>query len=218
VSSAVPTPVVAVVEYSYERDGQIVLPAGARVLGRLTQVNASGYVGMQFSRVDLPDGTTQKIDGTAMSLDFGPLKGIVSGKKTGTKFLVRSLTGMGTIASYVIGPQGSTSGDLISPDTLLRERLADNVATAGQEELNRLAFHQNIVVTLPGNARFYIVIQKQSAEPTGRASGTRSTTAGFGGGVPTLDELRQLMQLRSEINEIYSQASPPVASQPQPQQ
>jgi len=218
VSSAVPTPVVAVVEYSYERDGQIVLPAGARVLGRLTQVNASGYVGMQFSRVDLPDGTTQKIDGTAMSLDFGPLKGIVSGKKTGTKFLVRSLTGMGTIASYVIGPQGSTSGDLISPDTLLRERLADNVATAGQEELNRLAFHQNIVVTLPGNARFYIVIQKQSAEPTGRASGTRSTTAGFGGGVPTLDELRQLLQLRSEINEIYSQASPPVASQPQPQQ
>ena len=95
VSSAVAAPVVAVVEYNYERNGQIVLAAGSKVLGRLTQVNPSGYVGIQFSRVEMPDGTTEKIDASAMSLNFGPLKGDVSGKKTGTKFLVRSLTGTG---------------------------------------------------------------------------------------------------------------------------
>jgi hypothetical protein len=36
--------------------------------------------------------------------------------------------------------------------------------------------------------------------------------------VPTLEELRQLMQLRSEINELYTQASSQAAIQPQPQQ
>jgi len=218
VSSAVAAPVVAVVEYNYERNGQIVLAAGSKVLGRLTQVNPSGYVGIQFSRVEMPDGTAEKIDASAMSLNFGPLKGDVSGKKTGTKFLVRSLTGLGTIASYVVGPQGSASSGLISPNTLMRERLADNVATAGQEELNGLAFNQNLVVTLPGNTRFYIVVQKPSSDHGGTTSGTRSTgitTAGFTGGVSTLEELRQLMQLRSEINELYTQASSQAAIQPQ---
>ena len=221
VSSAVAAPVVAVVEYNYERNGQIVLAAGSKVFGRLTQVNPSGYVGIQFNRVEMPDGTLEKIDASAMSLNFGPLKGDVSGKKTGTKFLVRSLTGMGTIASYLVGPQGSASTGMISPNTLMRERLADNVATAGQEELNGLAFNQNLVVTLPGNTRFYVVIQKPSSEHAGATSGTRSTgtsTAGFTGGVPSLDELRQLMQLRSEINELYTQASSQAAIQPQPQQ
>jgi type IV secretory pathway VirB10-like protein len=221
VSSAVAAPVVAVIEYNYERNGQIVLAAGSKVFGRLTQVNPSGYVGMQFSQVETPDGTTEKIDASAMSLNFGPLKGDVSGKKTGTKFLVRTLTGMGTIASYLVGPQGSASSGLISPNTLMRERLADNVATAGQEELNGLAFNQNLVVTLPGNTRFYIVVQKPSLDHMGTTSGTRSTgtsTASVTGGVPTLEELRQLMQLRSEINELYTQASSQAAIQPQPPQ
>ena len=60
VSSAVAAPVVAVVEYNYERNGQIVLAAGSKVIGRLTQVNPSGYVGMQFSQVEMPDGTTKR--------------------------------------------------------------------------------------------------------------------------------------------------------------
>jgi len=221
VSSAVATPVVAVVEYNYERNGQIVLAAGAKVFGRLAQVNPSGYVGIQFRRVEMPDGTAEKLDASAMSLDFGPLKGNVSGKKTGTKFLVRSLTGMGTVASYLVGPQGSTSSGLISANTLMRERLADNVATAGQEELNGLAFNQNIVVTVPGNTRFYIVVQKPSSEHMGGTSGTRSTptsTASITGGVPTLEDLRQLMQLKSEINELYAQTNSQAAAQPQPQQ
>jgi len=128
---------------------------------------------------------------------------------------------MGTIASYVVGPQGSSSSELISPNTLMRERLADNVATAGQEELNGLAFNQNIVVTVPGNTRFYIVVQKPSSDRTTTTPSLRSTgfpSAGFNGGVPTLDELRQLMQLRGEINELYMRANAQSSDQPQPQQ
>jgi hypothetical protein len=78
------------------------------------------------------------------------------------------------------------------------------------------------VVTLPGNTRFYIVVQKPPSDHVGATSGTRSTvtsTAGFSGGMPNLEELRQLMQLRSEINELYTQASSQAAIQtPPPQQ
>ena len=218
VSSAVAAPVVAVVEYNYERDGQIVLPAGAKVFGRLAQVHSSGYVGIQFDRVETTDGAPQKIEASAMDLNFGPLKGYVSGKKTGTKFLVRSLTGLGTIASYLVGPQGTSSAGLISTNTLMRERLADNVATAGQEELNGLAFNQNLVVTVPGNTRFYIVVQKPTSDHAASNSGARNASSGnpaLNGGVPTLEELRQLIQLKREINELYAQGTSQSTSQSQ---
>ena len=55
----------------------------------------------------------------------------------------------------------------------------------------------------------------------GTTSGTRnaSTNAGgFSGGVPTLEELRQLIQLRREINDLYAQGNSQPAAQTQPQQ
>lgn len=211
-SSAVTAPVVAVVEYNYERDGQIVMPAGAKVLGRLAQASPSGDVAIQFSQVEMPDGTSEKLEASAMDLNFKPLKGYVSGKKSGTKFLVRSLTGLGTVASYLVGPQASSSAGLISTNVLMRERLADNIATAGQEELNGLAFNQNLVVTVPGNTRFYIVLQKPASEranPNSVAGKTSLKNAGASGTVPTLEELRQLIQLRREINDLYTQNGQP---------
>lgn len=221
ISSAVAAPAIAVIEYNYERSGQIVLPAGAKVFGHLAQVNPSGYVSIQFNRVEMPDGTPEKIEASAMDLNFGPLKGYVSGKKTGTKFLVRSLTGLGTVASYLVGGHSSSSAGLISTDALMRERLADNIAVAGQEQLNDLSFNQNVVVTVPGSTRFYIVIQKPTSDHVRTNHGTRNAAAnaaGFSGGAPTLEELRQLIQLKSEINELYAQGNNQPATQPQPQQ
>jgi len=131
VSSAVPTPVIAVIEYSYEHDGEIVLPAGTRVFGKLSHITPSGFVGFQFDRIETPDGSAQRIDATAMDLKFGPLKGNVSGRNRGKNFLVRSLTGIGTVAAYVVGGQGTTGfNDPISENSLLRERLASNIGLA----------------------------------------------------------------------------------------
>jgi len=221
VSSAVATPVVAVIEYNYEREGQIVMPAGAKVLGRLSQASPSGDVAIQFGQVEMPDGTAEKLDASAMDLNFKPLKGYVSRKKTGTKFLVRSLTGLGTVASYLVGPQASNSAGLISTNVLMRERLADNVASAGQEQLNGLAFNQNLVVTVPGNTRFYIVLQKPTSERGNGVSVTENATlrdASANRAVPTLEELRQLIQLRREINELYTQNNGQSSTQPPAQQ
>jgi hypothetical protein len=212
VSSAVPAPVIAVVEYNYERDGEIVLPAGTKVFGKLSHVTPSGFVGFQFDRVETPDGSIEKIDATAMDLKFGPLKGNVSGRNRGRNFLVRSMTGIGTVAAYVVGGQGTTGfNGPISENSLLRERLADNIGIAGQEEINGLRANQTIVVTVPGNTRFYIVLEKGSSEQQGAKSNVRSvdtTSVSLAAGkTPSLEELRELMQLKSELNQMYLQTN-----------
>ena len=212
VSSAVPAPVIAVVEYNYERDGEIVLPAGARVFGKLSHVTPSGFVGFQFDRLETPDGIVEKIDATAMDLKFGPLKGNVSGRNRGRNFLVRSVTGIGTVAAYVVGGQGTTGfNGPISENSLLRERLADNIGMAGQDQINTLAANQTIVVTVPGNTRFYIVVEKGSSDQQSAKPGVRSTDSNSvslsGGKVPTLEELRELIQLKNELNQMYLQTS-----------
>ncbi len=220
VSSTVATPVVAAIEYNYERDGQIVVPAGAKAIGALQQTDRSGYVAIHFDTLQMPDGSTQKIDAKAISLTYGPLKGNISGKKTGTRFLVRTFTGLGTVATYLVGAGGSNGfNGPLSESALLRDRIATNIGIAGDQELNSLAFNQNIVVTVPGNTRFYIVLEKSSA-----ASGTQMRPANPGTqGVsstrlPSVEELRQLMQLRRELSEMYQQSSTPSTAQQVPQQ
>jgi len=44
-------PVIAVVEYNYERDGEIVIPAGTKAIGQMTQANQNGQVGLRFTAV-----------------------------------------------------------------------------------------------------------------------------------------------------------------------
>jgi hypothetical protein len=217
VSTGVKEPVVAVIEYNFEREGEIVVPAGAKAIGQLRQADRSGSVDIRFDRLEMPDGSTQRMDGVAMDLNFRPLKGAVSGTRSGTKFLVRTFTGLGTVAAYLVGNGGSSGfyGPL-SESALLRERVANNVGIAGDEELNGLAFNQNIVVTVPGNTRFYIVLGTGSG---GRDTGSRQAATSVPVGskaatVPSLEELRQLLQLRQELSAMYQQnPTPPGISQ-----
>lgn len=215
VSSAVKTPVVAAIEYNYERDGETVIPAGSKAFGELVQANEHGYVGIQFNTIQTPDETTQKIEGHAVGLQFQPLRGEVTGRNTGTKFLVRSLTGVGTILAATVGVQSGTGvTDALSNNVLLRERVADNVAVAGEQQLNDLAYHQNIVVTVPGNTRFYIVLAKPAGGEGGGATRGGSVPASTSGGAissyasapaPSVQELRELLELNRELNQMYQQ-------------
>jgi hypothetical protein len=207
VNTGLKTPVVAAIEYNYEREGAIVVPAGAKALGSLQQADRSGNVAIRFDSLQMPDGTTQKIEATAMSLAYGPLKGNVSGKRTGTRFLVQAFTGLGTVATYMVGAGGRSGfNGPLSESALLRDRIATNVGIAGDQELNSLAFNQNIVVTVPGNTRFYLVIQKVAAEgethtrPAGAIQSKHTQ-------LPTVEELRQLLELHRELSEMYLQPS-----------
>ncbi|HXJ92318.1 MAG TPA: hypothetical protein VMT20_05500 [Terriglobia bacterium] len=218
-STAVKQPVIAVVEYNYEKDGEIVLPAGAKAVGQLRQADHNGFVDIKFESLEMPDGLTEKLDGVAMGLDFRPLKGNVSGKKTATRFLVETLTGVGSAAAFLVGGTSTASFSGLSEDALLRERIANNVGVAGDQQLNELAFNQNIVVTVPGNTRFYIVLENPDSSIRGPERRTESPAAtGAGNNLPTADELRQLMQLRQELSQMYQQADSsvpaPEGSQP----
>lgn len=215
ISSAVKTPVIAVIEYNYERDGEIVVPAGTKAIGELTQANQNGIVGLRFTSLELPDGATESIEGSGLSLDHGPLKGIVNGRNGAKRALVRSLTGIGSMAAYLVG--GRSYGGLSGPidqSILLRERIASNVGLAGEQELMRLAYSQNIVVTLPGNTRFYIILQEaattanslESVSSAGSQSNTNLASMDDQA-LPTAAELRELVALKNELNRMYREVS-----------
>jgi hypothetical protein len=195
-STAVRAPVLAVIEYNYEQDGEIIVPAGAKAVGHIRQANRSGYVDLQFDALQMPDEASIPIEAAATDLDLRPLKGKVEGKNTGKNVLVRSLSGIGQAASVFLG-QGSLDQPLSESD-LMRERLASNIGETGDEEVSRLAVNQQIVVTVSAGVPIYVVLQqtpKANATPT---SGGRSLPAAS---AANMEQLRQLLQLQQELNQ-----------------
>ena len=195
-STAVRAPVLAVIEYNYEQDGEIIVPAGAKAVGQIRQANRSGYVDLQFDALQMPDGASVPIEAAATDLDLRPLKGKVEGKNTGKNVLVRSLSGIGQAGSVFLG-QGSLNQPLSESD-LMRERLATNMGETGDEEVSRLAVNQQIVVTVSAGVPIYVVLQQTpKANPTPTAGARSLPTASAG----SLDQLRQLFQLQQELNQ-----------------
>ncbi len=171
-STAVSAPVVAVVEYTYSLGNQVVIPAGARVYGQLQQADRSGAVGIKFSEIELLDGNREKIEAIGTSLELGPIKGTVTGKNTGKNFLVRTASGIGSVAAMLVGNNTSTA---FSEDDLIRERVAQNVGNAGDTEIMNMAVSNHIVVSVPADTPIYIVFTKRetgtpSARPSSNAS------------------------------------------------
>ena len=157
-STAVRTPVLAVIEYNYERDGEIIVAAGAKAVGHIRNGDRSGYVDIQFDSLLMPDGAVVPIEAAATGLDLRPLKGKVEGKNTGKNVLVRSLSGIGQAGSMLVG-QGSLNQPLSESD-LMRERVSNNVGEAGDEEVSRLAITQHIIVTISADTPIYIVLEQ----------------------------------------------------------
>jgi hypothetical protein len=205
-TTAVKTPVIASIEYNYEREGTVIIPAGTKVIGDVQQASAEGYMSLHFHTLQMPDGRQEKIEGAGVGLDQKLLKGDVSGKNTGKKILSRTLSGIGTIAAYVVGGGGGLNG-AITGQTLLRDRVAGNIALAGEQELLNAAYSQNISVTVPANTRFYVVLQKAAVEVTAPAIPATAAPAMPSPPIPTAQELRELMELRQEINRMYQQSS-----------
>jgi len=213
VSTAVKGPVVAAIEYNYERDGEIIIPAGTKAFGALQQANRNGDIGIHFHTLQMPDGATEKIDAGSMSLTYGPLKGSVSGGNAVKRILVRSLTGVGSMAAYLVGGPGGlggASGDL-NNSILLRERIASNAGLAGEQEFQGLASNENIVVSVPGNTRFFIVLLEGSGEtaagrtvPTGSRGMTQVASDGASQ-LPSAQELRELIELKAQLNRMYQE-------------
>lgn len=230
VSSAAKVPVVAVIEYNYEQNGDLIIPAGTKAYGTLVQATPQGWVTIKFDALEYPNGIQEKINGSSLSMEQGVLQGVVNGKNTGKKFLTRALTGIGTIAAFAVGGRGL--GGQVDNSILLRERLSSNVAMGGEQELAMLAFQQNIVVTVPANTRFYLVLNEPGVTTPAPRQDTvaRGGTAALSGAldVPPVSplagmspqELQELVSIRNEMremNRLIKTQNPPTIPQQEPE-
>jgi len=196
-STAVRAPVLAVIEYNYERDGEIIVPAGARVVGHMQDADRSGYARIQFDSLMMPDGSAVPIQAVATDLEMRPLKGKVEGKNTGKNVVVRALSGIGQVGATLVG-RGNLNQP-ISESDLLRERVSNNIGEAGDEQVSRMAVTQHIVVTIPANIPIYVVLeQTPKSNAAWIQSGLHSAQPGSS---TSAQELRQLLQLQRELNQ-----------------
>jgi type IV secretory pathway VirB10-like protein len=200
-STAVHTPVLAVIEYNYERDGEIIIPAGAKAVGQIQEADRSGYIRVQFDSLLLPDGTTIPIQAAATDLEMRPVKGKVEGKNTGKNVLVRSLSGIGQAGTMLLG-RGSLSQPLSESD-LIRERVSNNIGEASDEQITRLAVTSRIVVSVSAGTPIYVVLEQSlKSVPSFRAS----TSDAQGANSESVDQLRQLLRLQQELNQTGTKA------------
>ena len=200
VSTAVKAPVVAVIEYNYEKNGRIMIPAGAQVVGQLESADRSGYIGVHFDTLLLADGTSISIDAAATDLQLRPLRGRVQGKNTGKNILVRSLAGVGEAMATLVG-QSSLNQPLNEAD-LLRGRMVSNIGQASDQEVERLSITERIVVSIPASTEIYVVLEKQAKQAAGTATPERQPVSNS----TATEQLRQLLQLQTELNQSVTAA------------
>jgi len=198
INSAVQAPIVAVIEYNYERNGEIVVPAGARATGKLLSADRSGTVEIRFESLLFPHAAPVAFDAVATDLQLRPLRGHVEGTNTGRNFLVRSAAGIGEVASTLVG-RGSLNRPF-SEDDLLRERLSTNIGQAADQQISSSALGSRLVVSLEAGTEIYLVLEK--ASPEHRQSVPQQTNSSR----QSLDELRQLLELQRELNAAATQS------------
>jgi hypothetical protein len=195
-STAVRTPVIAVVEYNYERNGEIIVPAGAKAFGHIDQADRSGYLSLRFDSLLFPDGASVPIEAEATDTSLRPLKGRVEGKNTGKNALVRSLSGIGQVGTLFAGRGGSLSQPFSESD-LLRERVASNIGDTADQEVTRLAQAEHLVVSISANTPIYVVLAHGTKLDINRAQSPASLTPA----TQNLESLRQLLQLQKELSQ-----------------
>jgi hypothetical protein len=76
-----------------------------------------------------------------------------------------------------------------------------------------LVTNENVVVSVPGNTRFFIVLLEGSGErsptrtvPT-EGRGTMQVAADGASRLPSAEELRELIELKTELNRLYQGVS-----------
>jgi len=176
-STAVHAPVTAVIEYNYERDGAVLIPAGSRVVGKITQADPSGFVNITFSSIEFPEGEPAQIDAVAADMSLQAIKGKVTGKQSGKSMLMRSLSGLGETAAMIVGAPSANSA--FSEDDLLRMRVADNIGNAGDQQIMQMMTMQHIVVSVSAGTEIYVIFEKaQQADPASSEKTIHITSPG----------------------------------------
>jgi hypothetical protein len=173
-TTAIHAPVVAVIEHNYERDGQIIIPAGSRAVGKITQADPSGVMNITFSSIEFASGETVPIEAVAADMSLAAIKGKVTGKQNGKSLMVRSLSGLGETTAMIVGAPSTNSA--FSENDMLPMRVADNIGNAGDEQIMRMLTMQHIVVSVPAGAEIYLIFAKSQALPASHETSPKVET------------------------------------------
>jgi hypothetical protein len=136
------------------------------------------------------------LEAAATDLQLRPLRGKIEGKHTGKNMLLRSFAGVGEIAATLVG-RGSLNQSLSEGD-LLRERVSNNIGQASDQTVENLALTEHIVVSVPADTEIYVILQKPARE---NVQSPRVQAPSQTANQPSIEELRQLMQLQRELNQ-----------------
>ncbi len=175
-STALNAPVTAVVEYNYQRDGKVLIPAGARAIGKISQADASGIMNITFTALEMPTGENVPISAIGATTSLQAIKGQVTGKNVGRSLAVRSLAGLGEAGAMLVGQGGVNSA--VSESDLIRQRAAENIGNGADQQVTSLMTTQHIVVSVPAGTEIYLIFNKpQRVNPTAAQTVDPSTTA-----------------------------------------
>jgi hypothetical protein len=152
----------------------VLIPAGSRVVGKISQADPTGLVNITFSSIEFPGGENAAIDAVAADMSLRAVKGIVTGKQAGRSMLMRSLAGIGETAAMIVG--APTANGAVSENDLLRMRVADNIGNAGDEQIMLMMTMQHIVVSVPAGTEIYVIFEKsQQANAAGAEKMVRAS-------------------------------------------
>ena len=171
-TTSVAAPVTAVIEYNYEREGQIVLPAGSRAIGRINSADAHGNMAITFESVDLPNGSTVPISAVAVDTNLSALKGQVTGSSRGKAMFVATLSGIGQTTAMMLGNNTTTA---LSGQDMMRSQLSQNMGNTADSQISKMISNEKIVVTLAAGTELYMVFTK-AALPQNSAQQSPSAT------------------------------------------
>ncbi len=175
-STALNAPVTAVVEYNYQRDGRVLIPAGARAIGKISQADATGIMNITFTAIEMPGGETVPISAIGATTSLQALKGQVTGKNVGRSLAVRSLAGLGEAGAMLIGQGGVNSS--VSESDMIRQRAAENIGNGADQQVTSLITTQHIVVSVPAGTEIYLIFTKpQRVNPMAAQTVDPSATA-----------------------------------------
>jgi hypothetical protein len=163
-TTAVSAPVIAVVDFDYQRNGRTIVPAGSRLIGSIGASSATGIVNLHFTSIRMPNGNTVSVSAVGLNHQLMPLKGIVTGRHVIQQFLLASLGGLGSAAATFAG--SNVNGQLTEADTM-KSRAASSMGSSIDNQISTVqqSVSQSLVVTLPAGTQVEAMFTSQAANP-----------------------------------------------------
>ena len=172
-STAISAPVIAVVDYDYQRNGVTIVPAGTRFIGTLGGSNETGIVNLQFNEARLPNGNTVAVSAVGLDHQLMPIKGFVTGRHQIEQFLLSALAGMGSTAAVFAG--NNVNGQLTEADLMKMQaaNAADTSISNYVSDVQRQV-SRTLVVTVPAGKQVEVMF---TSETKSTATGSLAASA-----------------------------------------